>query len=447
MKRRGIRRQRDDEEHSLPAEQKDHQPPRSNLWSSIRRRLLALFLGFSALAAIYYRCTRTISFDQSHLHENSSMSSRRFPKYGTKEFTQQCNWTMIQKQEDADCNLLLRPEQGSREGIADWIARASTGYILSKETGCQLLMDYGDDVDIHQVLMPLSTDWTIPHGFQCTGRCIKVSGTQTISDTLLHSFGKTLGRRVIRVPSYRHAYVHRPYLHLSMFPDLQVELPSFDLESGMACSLGSLFDLSPSASQFEPDLFTRLLPALRDEKALVIAIYFRSGLTDRMAEAEKNGTQLVEITGSKFEWLTKLYRTKGFPGSQCALRLEQEYLSDAGNLSRIIWMVVTDDAHLKKWIRESSPRESDIFLNQNASVSRREILTTESRGVQTRKVRNPSTADFAEALIDWYLIGESDLVVTSHAWYSFGATASLRTVRPFYDATNCSLLPRFGPAQ
>ena len=68
---------------------------------------------------------------------------------------------------------------------------------------------------------------------------------------------------------------------------------------------------------------------------------------------------------------------------------------------------------------------------------------TTARGVHSRPGRNPSTADFAEAVIDWYLIGEPDLVVPSAPGYSFGTTASLRTAQPLYDPANCSDALRF----
>ena len=47
--------------------------------------------------------------------------------------------------------------------------------------------------------------------------------------------------------------------------------------------------------------------------------------------------------------------------------------------------------------------------------------------------RKPKTDEFAEALVDWWLLGESDVVV-SHSSYSFAHTAALRTARPIYKA-------------
>ena len=49
--------------------------------------------------------------------------------------------------------------------------------------------------------------------------------------------------------------------------------------------------------------------------------------------------------------------------------------------------------------------------------------------------RDPSLADFAEAIIDWYLIGEADLVIMDQNSVSFGGTAALRTARTVFDAS------------
>jgi hypothetical protein len=46
-----------------------------------------------------------------------------------------------------------------------------------------------------------------------------------------------------------------------------------------------------------------------------------------------------------------------------------------------------------------------------------------------------------EAFIDWYLIGESDIVVSDNESPTFGGTASLRTFRPYHDAITCRKLP------
>ena len=54
----------------------------------------------------------------------------------------------------------------------------------------------------------------------------------------------------------------------------------------MACSLGALFRLNPSAGEVEPNLFSTILPALHIESALVMAVYIRTGKTDDVTREE-----------------------------------------------------------------------------------------------------------------------------------------------------------------
>jgi len=249
----------------------------------------------------------------------------------------------------------------------------------------------------------------------------------------------------VHVPYYRYAYQRSLIPYPGYYKELKETLPGFRLGTGMACSLGALFDLElTTVGQFMPDLFTRILPTVRDEMALVIALYLRTGFTDSAAMAEKSGRVALEAR-------RRVHKYKSVLASlECALKLEQTFLREAGGFSysRIVWMLVTDSFYTKQWIPESYGSK---FMNQTVSLHNRtntiarEIVTTTSRGVQTRPARNPSTADFAEAFIDWYLIGESDVVVTNSYRSSFGSTAALRTARPFYVSENCTELPGFGP--
>ena len=76
--------------------------------------------------------------------------------------------------------------------------------------------------------------------------------------------------------------------------------------------------------------------------------------------------------------------------------------------------------------------EEKIEESEAAGITRR-ILVTSARGTHTRpEGGGVSTADFAEAAIDWYLLGESDAVIASKL-YSFGVMGAFRTARPIYD--------------
>jgi cytochrome c556 len=48
--------------------------------------------------------------------------------------------------------------------------------------------------------------------------------------------------------------------------------------------------------------------------------------------------------------------------------------------------------------------------------------------------------EVAEALIDWYLTGESDLVVTDNSAPRFGDTAATPTVWPYYKKFKADVL-------
>ena len=390
--------------------------------------------------------------------ENSRYSRilQRFPKYGTAEFAEQCNWSLFPSRDETNCTVLARPQPDEFQGLAKWISQIVSGHILARQAACKLLFDYGQDVNIHEIITPfpsfnLSTgiqpmNWSTPSGFECfhENRCVSAPEYFVNTKHALTTIGTRLGGKTIAsIPWYRFAAKNDSHskLYRNKYQDLEQALPGFQLETGMACSLGSLLNLSPSASQFEPRLFKELLPTLQDRGALVMALYIRTGHTDKAADAEKIGKVAEEKFASQ--------RLVATPSLNCALSLEDKYLSEGEestwlNFSRIVWMLVTDSTYLKDWIATSYGRQN---ANERLPADRRrwesrvihrEILVTATRGVHTRSQRNPSTTDFAEALIDWYLIGETDFVITSFPWNSFGTTAAHRTARPLYDARTCS---------
>ena len=90
--------------------------------------------------------------------------------------------------------------------------------------------------------------------------------------------------------------------------------------------------------------------------------------------------------------------------------------------------------HIGGTVSDKPEKTEDEKLQEakNVGITRR-ILATSSAGAHTRPEGGVSTADFAEAIIDWYLIGESEAVIADKQ-YSFGITAAFRTARPIYDA-------------
>lgn len=430
-------------------------------------KLFALFvIGELCLFALFRFAIRPQEndLDGNALAQQGALAtqSRRFPRFGSERFEQQCNWALIGPNEHgSDCTLVYRPRARSTEGIAEWVSQIAMTYASARLAGCRLMFDYGKHVDVGDVLRPFSKqdssrpmmmpmNWTIPSGFSCAqgNRCAGLyGGKESASFGGVNDIPNTTLPVGASIPIYRNAY--KDGLQRSGFRGLEQALPGFQVESGMACSLGALFDLAPNASQFEPELFSTILPTVRNEKALVMSVYIRTGQTDKVAKAEKAGN-VLEVS----EKLSSLSQTWQL-ALDCALSLEEKYLTGGEELSfdKIVWMVVTDLPPLKQYIIDNyHAKDANLLVpaekrKWNSSVIPREVVTTGSRGVHSRAGRNPSTADFAEALIDWLLIGESDLVITSWSWYSFGATAALRTARPLYDGRQCTkLVPVHGNA-
>jgi len=370
---------------------------------------------------------------------STPISTRFFPTYGTDEYFQQCGWTSQKSDRSKrDCTFLVRPKPETAEGISHWIPQIVAGHLLAQQTGCNLYFDYGPNISIQQVLTPFpimdSTDfqpfnWTVPSGFVCneteSSTCFLPRPNYAGIKHIEH-YENVLNMNLSEVPDYRSVYRYsRDYfLKQNEFRDVMGALPGLQLETGMACSLGSLFHLAPSAAQFEPDLFTRILPTLHQDNTLVMALYIRTGHADVMATKEKDGNgKATEATTTAKRFAEKII--------YCALGLEQEYLSNnTFSYSQVVWMVATDSQFVKEYVTKTHDSR-----HVNTTTIPREIVTTSSRGVHSRAARDPSTADFAEALIDWYLIGESDLVIVDATMApSFGDTAALRTARPLYKA-------------
>jgi hypothetical protein len=359
--------------------------------------------------------------------------ARRFPKYGTPEFSKQCPWVMTTSNHSQSCITYVTPKPKEYEGVAEWVNKIVIGYIDSRIRGCQFLLDYGQGVDIRRVLNPVSSDWTVPKDFSCrSSECFNYAKEtrHNILTPKQWELGGMLRPSGVHIPSYRHAFKNltRIYdLYRTQFRDLEKALPGFQLESGVACALGSVLELAPQAANFQSDLF-RIILALRDESTLVMTLYLRTGKTDRVASAEKKGEPAHEET--HFENMPEVQEAM-----QCAQKLERQYLLESGLYSRVAWLLVSDSVPLKKWVTTSYQGQT----NNDQGGLFREIVTTTAKGIHTRASRDPSIADFAEAMIDWFLVGESDLLITSAPlFYSFGTTAALRTNLPQYDGTDCS---------
>ena len=302
--------------------------------------------------------------------------------------------------------------------------------------------------------------------------------------------GVSLHPSGIHIPNYRHIFKNLSYwnttnfyyLYEDQFEDLKHALPGFRLETGFACAMGSSLKLAnPYASKFQSNLFHELLPQLRDPNAVVITIYIRSGHSDQAARDEKEecpaSTSAETILQHTFEPFPALEDTLACVHKLERLALLQQGLtSDASDdesssssatlpsfppkrsrtaIRRLVWLLITDSVPLKAWARDKYDQKTIVFNQSDAldsgnpqddfpsnrrAMTNRIVLTTSSRGIHTRASRNPQTADFGEAMVDWFLMGEADAVVTSSRVHTFGTSAALRTATPIFDGTDCMRL-------
>ena len=344
----------------------------------------------------------------------------RFPEYGTPEHSRQCGWAAYETNKVRNCTLFVRPDKHLGEGISLWFALIAQAHQLAQQANCDLVFDYGENINVSSVLTTNgSWNWTTPHDFKCQYPCFHWHPTNKFRRTTLSEIVEQLNKSIAPAPFYRYAYKfkyrHSPQLYEDDFQGLRENIPGFQPETGLACSLSTLFRLSPNLSQFEPDLFTRILPTMHREDALVISLYIRTG------QAEQESDPLAQDTS---------YRNKTQDILSCALEVEKEYLEENTTSFQVVWMVVSDSQDVKQWIA------------RNYETRTRQIITTNSRGAHTKATRVPSDRDFVEAVIDWYLIGESDFVVMDDSSPSFGGTAALRTARPVYDASRVHSKPQ-----
>jgi hypothetical protein len=356
----------------------------------------------------------------SNRQHGSADRNGRFPLHGTAQHSEHCAWitTRLNKNDDKNCTLLVRPSAKETQGISQWMIDVATFHLYSLQAGCRLLFDYGPDVEISKIVAPNMQNWTVPHGFDC-----KPPSCQMLQS---HSeLEQSLGISLAKVPLFRYAYSPERFggikLYSEDFIDLQIALPGLQAESAVACSLSSLFHLNTEQMDtFVPNLSTIILPPLHHPDVVVFALYIRTGF------AEISGLGNVKIRNPE----DPSYRDRAANIIRCALQLEKQYNNTSNHF---VWMVVSDSPKLKEWMYDE--------YNMQTTEKKRDIVITQSKGTHSRPSRTPSTKDIAEAMIDWYLIGESDLVITNKESPTFGGTGALRTARVLYDAGDCARLP------
>jgi len=459
-----------------------------------------------------------------HAVTDAAVVNHRFPPFGTPENSELCGWalppshaastrtttttriptsTTGKTETGWGCTILIQQEANGNEGIGHWASELTAGFLYHVQTGhrCRLLVDYADSVDLTELLMPVSRtaeggerqrddagvvqheqdasvviDWRTPPNFNCTAEphCVRVNAywksradiaqmveTLGLVPSLASAdsdYRETRGLvQMVPVPEFRHVWssTDKPYATLSAGIG-----GGFRPKEAMACAFSHLFRLAPTFGRYRNNVFSELLPAVRDPKALVIALYVRTGRTDAMAKVEaaergwgggrefglqieirdKKGLhkvgpdrrrRLQEKNGNK-EALISTIGPIGEGVVKCALQAEEELLlsSPPNKYERIVWTVLGDDPDVigaisSRWNKTMGGEEN----SQGGIITHRlprRILGTSSAGTHVRPRRRPTTGDFAEAMMDWFLLGESDAMATVTRQFSFGETALLR---------------------
>lgn len=337
-------------------------------------------------------------------------SPHYFPAYGSPEFAHTCPWALPPVQY-ADCTLFVRPAPGTGEGIAQWWAQIVSGFLLAQQGQCRFVLDYGPDVEILSVLEPASRDWRVPDDLSDRAcfldpKCFRVKDSKLSISNDWKAMERTVGKTLVIPPYYRFYYER---IFEPNEKSMQIALPGFRIQVGFACAMGALFRLA------EP------LPAVAAPDALVLSLYIRTGYTDNIIKNPNAQDQVSAATANKY--------------TRCAEKLEQERLDGGdGVYNNIVWQVVTDSVSLKEHL--VTQNNNAIVHSSDGRQVTRIVHQSNAKGKHTRSAIRPSTKDFAEAVQDWWWIGESDLVIASSS-YSFGKLATLRTARTLYDVATC----------
>ena len=411
--------------------------------------------------------------------ENQWDYSSRFPRFGTPEHNKACGGREAapRMETSTKCSVVVQPDPNGTEGLALWASNVVMGYFIHRQIangGCNLYIDFGAGVDVEAALTtPTAPDstaeqtslWSVPpKGFVCRieDNCHYI-WTEPSGSTYRYSYrssaevdsaattakGRTRRndktknhhlyqqqQQLAPVPFYRFAYNPRyERLKTESFQELGRSLMGrngdgsepFNVHTGFACAFSSLFQLSPDAVRYEAKLFTQILPTLQDPDNLVIGVYIRTGATEGKTSANV-GYEAIDDAEAHITAAAEILN--------CALKQERHFASgDKGNggllrrkPERIVWMLVTDSNHLKKYISKEYGGKAVVVVGDTAddttrtrSTIPRDVITTSSAGAHTRprggannndndgSIDSQRTETFASAVIDWWLLGESDV--------------------------------------
>ena len=355
----------------------------------------------------------------------------RFPEPNSEGFNRECSWAGSTNVLDRQCTILVRPNPIEHEGIGMWVCLASAGYIIAKQKGCRFKLSYGD-IDLKDIVTPnpsISADhideWRVPPDYKCKveDKCYEIKTKKSGGPEIKRIVSvPTEDFPFANVPFYRHSFKKaNQYIYRDHFKPLADAMPGLNLETAFACSVSKLFYLSPRINKFEEKLQSQIFPALRDKNNLVVTVYYRTGHADAKPGEESSAK---DIAGMESDLEKSI---------KCAKTVEKNYIDGIFALDRnftgIVWNVISDSSFVRKDIETKFGGE--LLASSKGRTFTRRVITTSSRGAHTKTQANPSVEDFAEGFLDWYLIGESDAVV-SHKGWSYGVSGALRTARPIF---------------
>lgn len=449
-------------------------------------RRCALNLGASLLAAaalafvlLDERYAEIIFLDDhGEMRVDAGGLPGRFPRRSSDGFRRECSWvTDPDPHRDWHGNCTVHhsftpSDINGKEEVSRWSSEVTSAYILSRMGGCRFLFDCGPGVDLRSL-----SNWELPpENFVCREEenCVspRFNATEFSPEALFRGDLPVIGH-VPAIPWYGFILQYPTgQLFREEFSAAYALLPGFKLETGMACAAGNMFDLTPNASG-EEQLVSDILPTLRANPS--IAMYIPTG------KAEPKGEGISLEHGDE-----RQVDPEDIIGAFVATALEYERRYIAGELAinefgrtksrvppsrdttTLVWHVITDSQHVKDEIKSkhdgkvvhnsTSPLVktkavisgsvfdmSSFHIDNSATIAEdndtfqrsiitRRVFVTNSQGIDAHLPHGAPAKYFSEAIVDWYLIGESDGVIASPS-YSFGIAGALRTARPIYDPT------------
>eukprot|EP00808_Paulinella_micropora_P029075 g83325.t1 len=367
----------------------------------------------------------------------------RFSEYGTPEFASRCPFAAQEVTQKRDCVRLVR-HMYRGEGIAHYVDQIFRAYLQAHQVGCLLHLDYGPDIQLTQSVIPPpgAPDWSDPEAHlpgmsQVVADCMAIGLDPNKWNFPkcasfhynFHSVARNFGLESLLAPIYfrnRHSPIsehvgegqswlkkeeYAPFLDSPFFP-------GFHIDDSFACILGKTLTLAPAITS-KPEVVS-FLTKLRDPSSLSIALYVRvPGLSEGRGEATLPGLGT-------------------HPYVKCARHLENMY---SEGFDTVTWIVITNSDSMRKLFLQY---ESHAHQPTTYSWRRRVLVTTTAEGTHTRLAVNnqhelegpgPTNQVIAEGMLDFFLLGEVDLVVTD-VMYSFGSLGGMRTARPVYSISS-----------